>query len=499
MTFENIYDAICPPWENSRVKFEKLVLASEIMDATFDYFSIERNIKIIGRPPLDLKNMMKLIHLCSVEKIEDSEVIVDKAERDPYYIALCGGVKPKARTVRDYKVIYGLIEQLVISFTLIFSRKMNFSKFKHLSGDGTIKLACNSPFNIIKKKDIRLLIKHYMVEKLTKEELKKLRRSAKKFLNNNKISYEDKIEILFGWYDKLDLTGQISIPLYDEDARLMQVKYKGQIYKKWAYNIQVCTDTESKLICAVNVVQYPTDHYQIPALMDQAIENLEITPEILSADNIYRTLGNLYYLKEHNISARIPTKRQSREMMGKLSSNPFHRDHFEYDEKKNVVICPEKNELTQHGESFGKTQKGGFRYLKKTYYNEEACKNCPNKKKCTKSKYKKIVIEYNELTDEVEKIMDTEQGKLDYSHRMKTVESHNGTFKNIYKYDTYKTRGLKRVQALMFRIVAAYNTIRIYNIAHDKGIDFYKLIECVRLVGSRKDDEIIMEKIGYLD
>ena len=140
MTFENIYDAICPPWENSRVKFEKLVLASEIMDATFDYFSIERNIKIIGRPPLDLKNMMKLIHLCSVEKIEDSEVIVDKAERDPYYIALCGGVKPKARTVRDYKVIYGLIEQLVISFTLIFSRKMNFSKFKHLSGDGTIKL-----------------------------------------------------------------------------------------------------------------------------------------------------------------------------------------------------------------------------------------------------------------------------------------------------------------------------------------------------------------------
>ena len=87
-----------------------------------------------------------------------------------------------------------------------------------------------------KKKDIRLLIKHYMVEKLTKEELKKLRRSAKKFLNNNKISYEDKIEILFGWYDKLDLTGQISIPLYDEDARLMQVKDKGQIYKKSSQN-----------------------------------------------------------------------------------------------------------------------------------------------------------------------------------------------------------------------------------------------------------------------
>ena len=72
------------------------------------------------------------------------------------------------------------------------------------------------------------------------------------------------------------------------------------------------------------------------------IQAIQITPEILSADNIYRTLGNLYYLKEHNISARIPTKRQSREMMGKLSSNPFHRDHFEYDEKKECGNLPRK-------------------------------------------------------------------------------------------------------------------------------------------------------------
>ena len=76
----------------------------------------------------------------------------------------------------------------------------------------TIKLACNSPFNTIKQKDIHLLIKHYMVEELSKKEIKKLRKSARKFLKNNKYNDDEKIEILFKWYDQLELTGQESLP-----------------------------------------------------------------------------------------------------------------------------------------------------------------------------------------------------------------------------------------------------------------------------------------------
>ena len=56
--------------------------------------------------------------------------------------------------------------------------------------------------------------------------------------------------------------------LFDVDARWMYPKDKAQKYKKLAYNIQVCTDTESKLICGINMVQYPTaDYFQIPELL----------------------------------------------------------------------------------------------------------------------------------------------------------------------------------------------------------------------------------------
>ena len=45
---------------------------------------------------------------------------------------------------------------------------------------------------IIKEKDISLLIKHYMVEELSKDEIKKLRRTARKFLEDKSISDKKK-------------------------------------------------------------------------------------------------------------------------------------------------------------------------------------------------------------------------------------------------------------------------------------------------------------------
>ena len=98
----------------------------------------------------------------------------------------------------------------------------------------------------------------------------------------------------------------------------MKVKDNGQKYPKFSFNIQLGTDAKSKLICGVNAVQNPTDHYQIPALMNQILVNLQIKPQKISADTIYSTLANLQYLKELGITALIPTKQQNRENSGNL-------------------------------------------------------------------------------------------------------------------------------------------------------------------------------------
>lgn len=64
-------------------RWEKLLLASEIVDATFYYFQINRIIKDKGRRPWDLKNMINLMYLASVEKKNENSVkISDDAKTD---------------------------------------------------------------------------------------------------------------------------------------------------------------------------------------------------------------------------------------------------------------------------------------------------------------------------------------------------------------------------------------------------------------------------------
>ena len=466
-------------------KWDLMRLAVEIINGTFKFFDIKREIKKMGRKPWNLKGMITIIFFGGLEGIISSNKISDRAESDRNYRLLSKKTTPNERTIRDYNGIYQEIYKLILSYTLIIAQNLGLSNFKHLSVDGTIKLACNSPFNIMKQEDIHLLIKHYMVQYLTKKEIESLRKSARKFLFNKKLSAEEKINILLEWYDKLELTGQTSISLHDPDARLMNIKDKGQKYKKFAYNVQVITDTKSKMICGVLVVQSPTDHYQLPEIVEQGIENLQMKPDIISADCIYGTISNLFYLKQKGISVRIPTSKQSNEAIGKKSENKYSIEYFVFDENKNVFICPEKQELTQDGIYNAPMEKGGFNKKKIIYSNYKTCKNCPCKTKCTKSQHRTITRYVHELSLEAEKIMNTEKGKKDYQLRSRTVEAHNGTFIRVYHYDRLQVVGLEETQEVMFKIAATYNTIRLFNIIEENGVDLSYVINTIRTISSK--------------
>ena len=398
------------------------------------------------------------------------------------YNIISHGLEPSDRTIRDYCKYFQSIYQLIMSFILIVANKIGLTDYEHIAIDGTIKKAYNSPFNIIKEKDLRLLIKHYMVQKLTKEEIKKLRRTARKFLNDKSKTDEEKVNILFHWWQLLDYSGQASLALNDHDARLMKTKDNGQKYPKFSLNIQLGTDTKSKLICGVNAVQNPTDHYQIPALMNQILTNLNSKPSKISADTIYLTLANLNYLDNLGISALIPTSQQNRKNSNNLPENLFAIDYFVFDEYKNVFICPENQELTLDGAYPAPQEKGGGNKIKLVYSNYDACKKCEYKRKCYKKNHRTITRYVHEVTYKTERLMSSEEGIKEYKLRSKTVEAHNGTFKRIYHYDSIPITGLKRVQNLMFTIVASYNLIRLFNLIKEKNMDLHSVISSIKFI-----------------
>ena len=282
----------------------------------------------------------------------------------------------------------------------------------------------------------------------------------------------------------LDCSGQVSLALNDNDARLMKTKDKGQKYRKFSYNVQLGTDTKFKLICGVNVVQNPTDHYQIPALMNQILVNLNTKPKKISADTIYLTLANIEYLDNLGISALIPTSQQNRKNSDNQPDNPFAIDYFVFDEYKNVFICPNNKKLTLDGAYPAPQEKGGGNKIKLVYSNYQACKNCQYKGKCYKSNHRTITRYIHESTYKVERLMSTEEGINDYKLRSKTVEAHNGTFKRVYHYDFIPLIGLKRIQNLMFTIVASYNMIRLFNLIKENEMDLYSVINAIRFISS---------------
>ena len=463
-------------------EFQLMYLASIIVDSAFNFFKIEQITSDKGKPPFELKDMIKLIFYGYINKITSSVVLAHNAKFNYLYNLISHAIEPKDRTIRDYREDFQGIFQFIMSFILIVANKLGLTDFEHIAIDGTIKKAYNSPFNIIKEKDISLLIRHYMVEELSKNEIKQLRRTARKFLMDNSLSDEEKVDILFHWWQLLDYSGQVSLALNDHDARLMKIKDKGQKYPKFAYNIQLGTDTKSKLIYGVNAVQNPTDHYQIPALMNQILVNLQLKPQKISADTIYSTLANLQYLEELDITALIPTKQQNRQNSGNQPDNPFAIDYFVFDEYKNVFICPEKQELTLDGTYPAPQEKGGGNKIKLVYSNYTACKKCKHKGTCYTTNHRTITRYVHEVTYKVERLMSTEEGIKDYKLRSKTVEAHNGTFKRIYDYDHIPIIGLKRVQNLMFAIVASYNLIRLFNLIKINKMDLNSVINAIRFI-----------------
>jgi transposase len=76
-----------------------------------------------------------------------------------------------------------------------------------------------------------------------------------------------------------------------------------------AYNAQIAVDSSSQVILAKSVGQQQNDCPELPAVVDQVIENVG-TPDEVSADAGYCSESNLEYLEEQEIRGYVATGRQ---------------------------------------------------------------------------------------------------------------------------------------------------------------------------------------------
>ena len=179
------------------------------------------------------------------------------------------------------------------------------------------------------------MVDYYKGRPIDSESLEKLHKPAQRLLEKKDMDDEDKLELLYGIETQFTFTGQDRIPVNDIEARFMKGK-KGNFMV--AYNIQSAVDYDTKLICAINVTQNPTDHYELPNIAERAIKNINTKPKYISADTIYLNQISLSYLadkKNRWINTKQKAKqRKNRKIKPKsISQRPF----YELDAFK----CPE--------------------------------------------------------------------------------------------------------------------------------------------------------------
>ena len=314
----------------------------DFIEDVFPLLEIDEPKKKKRREPLPLDSMLKLFVYAKIQHIDRTSIIADMAKYHDIFRFVCDDIRPSERSIQRYRREYGRYFEVLLQMTLKKAFDEGFTEFNHVAIDGTIKKAYNSNNNTISKKETKILVDYYEGRSISHKSLEKLHKPAQRILEKKDMSDEDKLELLYGIETQFTFTGQYRIPVNDIEARFMKGK-KGNYMV--AYNIQSAVDYDTKLICAINVTQSPTDHYELPTIAKKAIQNVNTKPKYIRADTIYLNQISLSYLADEKIEGLIPTRKQSKEKIGKLNENPYHKDHFEYDYEQDAFKCQENQYL----------------------------------------------------------------------------------------------------------------------------------------------------------
>ncbi|WP_458405716.1 transposase [Methanobrevibacter sp.] len=427
----------------------------------------KKNKKKGGRPFYPLCSMLKLLVYAKIDHIESARVIEEMAKYHDIYKFVCDRIRPSERSIQRYRDEFGQYYEVLLQMTLEMAVKKEFTEFNHVSIDGTIVKTHNSNQNMISKKETNLLVKYYKGLEVDAQKLKKLNKPAQKILNNKEMSNNDKLELLYDIQTQFKFTGQNKIPMNDIEARMMKGK-KGNYLV--AYNVQSAVDYDTKLICALNVTQSPTDHYQLSGVDDKAINNIGKVPKYMSADTIYLNQISLSYFVNKGIDGLIPTRKQSKERTGELHPKPFHKDHFYYIIDMDLFMCPAGQPMYFYKEyTETSTDPDTPDKIKRLYNNYYACKHCIHRDSCLTEKQTDKTITEN--GGRLKRAMFFKMEKKEYKEEFKKrpcVEEPFGIFKEQFHVKQEIVIGMVKTEQRLNLDALAYNIKRLYNLIQEE-------------------------------
>jgi len=395
---------------------------------------------VTGRPPYNPKDLLKLYIYGYLNRIRSSRRLESETIRNIEVIWLLKKLTPDFKTIADFrKDNKKALKAVFRDFVKLCDEWGLFGK-ELIAIDGSKFRACNSKRNNYSAKKLTRHIKHIdekidkyleQLDKCDTDEASDRKPDAEEIkrriqeLKNRKEKYE-------GYQEQLEKSGENEISTVDPDARLM---CNNNNNVEVSYNVQTTVDSKHKLIVDFKVTQNPNDLGELDnmALRAKKIFEGKGTNEIAKelevlADKGYYKAEDLKKCVENGIIPYVTKQIYS----NATGDKDFYTDRFSYDKETDTYICPAGQVLYFH-----RNRKKGGKIIGRDYHNQEACKCCRFKQRCTKSDKGRSILRHadQDFLDTID--LQTEINKEKYKLRQMIIEHPFGTVKRTWGHISF--------------------------------------------------------------
>lgn len=425
---------------------------------TIDVKAIETKYSILGQKSYHPHLLLKLLFYGYSTGVRSGRKIASACEQDTAFMYLAAMYKPDFRTINDFRK--NNIEFIQQSFVHIVQlcKGLGMCKAGMIILDGT-KLKANASAENTKNKEQY----EKWLERIDNDMKTILEEAAQADEAEDKEYGDDRgDELPKGLRSKQKLKDKISevlkqmnnnkekINLTDNEAKF--IKNNGSIDLN--YNCQAAI-TEDGIIVGAYTSNNCSDRPETIKSVNIAEQNVKEEYKEILADSGFASYDAFEQLYNQDKIIYIPDQQMNAEAL--KEENPYHRNHFVYNEEKDCFICPENKDLPFYTNNTNKRTKQQSKVYR--------CKDCPACEKqplCTKGKYRQLHVEKREfLRQEIRERLNSVEGKLKYLKRLR-IESVFGNIKHNLNYSHLYLKGIEKTTAEWQLICIGHNLKKIH-------------------------------------
>ncbi len=241
------------------------------------------------------------------------------------------------------------------------------------------------------------------------------------------------------------------------------------------YNAQAIVDSKNQIIVHADAGNAGQDDAHLGMMVKSAKENLKAVGKDEDsfeqadtlADSNYLSPTNLQACIDEHLNAYIPDQqfrqRDPRFVDGEIN---FSIADFTYNEQADSYTCPEGKTLERKSD----VKRAGQKYYRSYAASEEACQSCRFRHRCLVKKNAKrrvLSVFYHpkvaELSRELIRKVDTDDGRLKYSQRIGIVEPVFANIRVQKRMDRFFLRGKSKVNIQWMLYCIIHNIEKLLN------------------------------------